>query len=359
MAFWTSKIVGWKTKFARLLFVSGLLGFLLFSGCAKEKVQEDKYAFRESPVQITIPHFPAYSLEAGHELSAEKIAVGKKLFFDPIISRNRDISCASCHLPHLAFSDGLATSVGTEGRVHNRNSPTLFNVLWQPYLFMDGGNPTLESQVVGPIEEHREMDLPFTEAIARVAANETYQNLFKWAFNDDVNPFTFSLALASYERSLVSYNSAFDRFYYQGDSLALNASAQRGLALFKSAELKCADCHQLPLTTDFSFQNNGLKEVYLDPGRARVTNNLAEHEGQFKVATLRNITLTAPYMHDGSLASLEEVIEHYASGGSNHPLKSEKIKGFAISASEKADLLEFLKSLEDTSSYQQYQFDLP
>ena len=353
-----TKIRGWKIKFPRLLLVGGVLGFLSIASCSKSKL-EPVSNFQEHRIEIAISHFPAASLEEGHYLSEERIALGKKLFFDPILSRNKDISCASCHLPHLAFSDGLATSVGTEGRRHNRNSPTLFNVLWQPYLFMDGGNPTLESQVVGPIEEHREMDLPFTEAIARVAAQPEYQRLFKWAFDDDVNPYTLSLALASYERSLLSFDSPFDRYYYQGDSSALNASERRGLALFKSAELKCADCHQFPLTTDFSFQNNGLKEVYLDPGRARVTNNMAEHEGQFKVATLRNVELSGPYMHDGSLESLDEVIEHYASGGSSHRLKSEKVQGFTISAEEKADLIAFLKSLTDTTSYKAYEFSLP
>ncbi len=353
-----SKIIDLRIKFPRPDFWGVVLGFVSIAACTKPS-EPGSSPFSETRVEVAIPHFPSPVIEEGHHLSAERIALGKKLFFDPVLSRNQDLSCASCHLPHLAFSDGLATSIGTEGRVHNRNSPSLFNVIWQPYLFMDGGNPSLESQVVGPIEEHREMDLPFTEAMARVAAIPEYQRLFEWAFDDDVNPFTLSLALASYERSLLSYNSAFDRYYYGGDSSALSASAKRGLALFKSAELKCEQCHQFPLTTDFTFQNNGLKEIYLDPGRARVTNNIAAHEGQFKVATLRNIALTAPYMHDGSIASLEEVIEHYASGGSGHPLKSEKVTGFSISASEKADLIEFLKALTDTTSYKQYDYNLP
>lgn len=351
-------ILDLRIKFPRLPFWGVVLGLISIAACTKPSELRNT-TFSETRVEVAIPHFPSPVLEEGHHLSEERIALGKKLFFDPVLSRNQDISCASCHLPHLAFTDGLRTSIGTEGRRHNRNSPTLLNVLWQPYLFMDGGNPSLESQVVGPIEEHREMDLPFTEAIARVAAIPEYQKLFEWAFDDDVNPYTLSLALASYERSLLSYHSAFDRYYYGGDSSALSASAKRGLALFKSAELKCQQCHELPLTTDFTFQNNGLKEIYLDPGRARVTNNIAEHEGQFKVATLRNIALTAPYMHDGSLATLTEVIEHYASGGSSHRLKSEKITGFSISASEKADLIEFLKSLTDTNSYRQYDFPLP
>jgi len=329
------------------------MGFLMaISSCKEESaLMEDS---PEAILELNIPHFPVLNLEPDQLLTKSKVHLGKELFFDPSLSRDYSISCASCHLPELAFTDGLAVSVGIEGRMHNRNSPTLFNVAWQPYLFMDGGNPTLESQVIGPIEEHREMDLPFTEAVSRIAAIDEYQAKFQEAFADDVNPYTLSLALASYERALLSYVSPFDRFRYQADSSALSESAQRGLALFESAELNCVACHKFPLTTDFSFQNNGLKEVYLDPGRARVTNNIPEHEGQFKVATLRNIALSGPYMHDGSLGDLEEVVDHYASGGSNHRLKSPLITGFEISESEKADLIAFLESLTDTSSYKLY-----
>ena len=334
------------------LYITSLLAILVVLSCSKsrDKTQLDA----EEILDFAVPYFPKMELEEGKYLSRERVALGKKLFFDPVLSRNRDISCASCHLPELAFSDGLKTSVGTEGRLHNRNSPTLFNVAWQPYLFMDGGNPSLESQVIGPIEEHREMDLPFPEAMARVAAIEEYQTLFQKAFKDDVNPYTLSLALATYERSLVSYNSPFDRFYYQGDSSALSVSAQSGLQLFQSAKLSCSECHSFPFTTNFKFENNGLKESYTDLGRARVTNNRAEDEGKFKVASLRNVSLTAPYMHDGSLNTLSEVIDHYASGGSGHRLQSNMVQGFAISPTEKADLIAFLESLVDTTSYKSF-----
>ncbi len=346
-----SKIEFGAFPIAKIIVAMGML-FFLAQACQPDT--ELNIQSEPSPVRISINHFPEMPIGEGKELTEEAIAAGKALFFDPILSRNRDLSCSSCHLTHLAFSDGRAVAIGTEGRLHNRNSPTLFNVAWQPYLFMDGGNPTLESQVIGPIEEHREMDLPFSEAIARVAAVDYYQELFQRAFKEDVNPKTLALALATYERALVSYNSPFDRHEYAGDASALSPAQKRGLALFKSAELNCVACHVLPLTTDFSFQNNGLYEVYVDPGRARVTNNIPEHEGQFKVATLRNIALTGPYMHDGSLGSLEAVVDHYASGGSNHRLKSSLITGFSISAQEKVDLISFLEALTDTTSYKAY-----
>ncbi len=343
MAFWASN----STR-KRYQVLAGLVLFLF--SCQKEPtiLTEEQ----DSVISIAIPHFPEMPIDSDKFVSKKRAELGRDLFFDPILSRNFDISCAFCHHTNLAFSDGLKTSIGTEGREHNRNSPTLFNVAWQPYLFMDGGNPTLESQVIGPIEEHREMDLPFTEAIARVAADSEYQDKFQDAFALPVSAYTLTLAIASYERTLVSYKSSFDEYYYYGDSNAVSAEVKRGWELFNSPALNCSSCHQMPLSTDFSFQNNGLYADYSqDPGRARVTNNLMEDEGKFKVATLRNIALTAPYMHDGSLANLHEVIDHYASGGSQHPLKSDLIKGFSISASDKAALITFLESLTDTVSY--------
>jgi cytochrome c peroxidase len=333
---------------------AGLL-FLFLVSCNFQDTNLTKLkAQSQEAFQISIPHFPEMILEEAKFLSPARVALGKDLFFDPILSRNKDISCASCHHTNKAFTDGLIVAVGTEGRMHTRNSPTLFNVAWQPYLFMDGGNPSLESQILGPIQDHREMDLPFPEAMARVAASSSYQKRFWSAFADSVNPFTLSLAIASYERTLISFNSPFDQFAYGGDSSALSPKAQRGLALFRSERLACASCHQLPLTTNFNFENNGLKQVYTDAGRAKVTNDLELNEGQFKVASLRNISLTAPYMHDGSLPSLEAVLEHYASGGSTHPLKSKSIRGFNMTGEEKESLLAFLDALTDTSSYKLY-----
>ena len=338
----------WISLGARLIFALGLI--MLFS-CKKERAPASKEAdFRA----IGSPYFPSLSLNQDQIPTAKKIALGKRLFFDPILSRDGTISCSTCHLPELAFTDGRPVSVGIDGRLHKRNSPTLFNVAWQPYMFMDGGNPSLESQVIGPIEDHREMDLSFTEALAKVAARSDYQAQFQAAFQDDVNPYTLSLALATYERALISYNSNFDQFEYQGDSTALSKSAQNGLALFKSGELKCAQCHTLPLATNFHFENNGLKVFYQDSGRARVTNDLQNHEGQFKVPTLRNIALTAPYMHDGSVRSLDAVIDHYASGGSGHRLQSPLITGFTLNAQEKTDLKAFLRALTDTVSYKEF-----
>lgn len=327
------------------------VGLFFMMACGQEKAEPSDL---NQTLVLEPGHFPKLDLDTGQVPTAKRIALGKRLFFDPILSRDNSISCSSCHLPEKAFTDGRKVAKGIESRQHKRNSPTLFNVAWQPYLFMDGGNPSLESQVIGPIEDHREMDLPFTEAMAKVAARADYQAQFQEAFASDVNPYTLSRALAIYERALVSANSAFDRYEYGSESSALSAAQIRGLELFRSDQLKCAQCHQLPLSTNFKFENNGLKKVYQDSGRARVTNDLENDEGKFKVASLRNIELTAPYMHDGSLEDLDAVIEHYASGGEGHRLQSPLVAGFNISAQQKADLIAFLRALTDTVSYKEF-----
>lgn len=324
---------------------------LVLNACRPDHAEVPK----EEPLpDLTPPHFPEMPVPERAPLTSKRIALGKKLFFDPILSRDKTISCGTCHLPHKAFTDGQAVAIGIEGRKHFRNSPTLFNVAWQPYLFMDGGNPSLESQVLGPIEEHVEMDLPFTEAMARVAQHPDYPPLFEEAFGEGVNPFTLTTALATYQRSLVSAQSHFDR-YWNGDLSALSQEERKGLDLFKSEALKCNQCHELPLTTNFAFENNGsASESDDDQGRYRVSLDSADR-GKFKVATLRNVAFTAPYMHDGSIADLSAVIDHYASGGQAHLNKSQRVQGFRISDSEKSALLAFLKSLSDTSSYRQFQ----
>lgn len=340
------------------LFEFKKLGFLLIpsfiflSACQKNS-ESSSQSDLDALVELSIPYFPEMPVPLDKPITEKRIALGQKLFFDPILSRNNDISCATCHLPEYAFTDALDFSIGTEGRRTERNAPTLFNLAWHPYFFMDGGNPELESQILGPIENPNEMDLPFTEAMARVANHPEYPDLFEEAFGDGVSPITLSTAIATYERVLVSYNSPFDQYYYQSNKSALSEAAKRGLDLFLSNELNCSSCHALPLTTNFNFENNGLYTFYQDAGRVRIT-EIAQDSGKFKVPTLRNIELTAPYMHDGGLKSLEEVIDHYASGGKNHVNKSPLLTGFQISESQKMDLILFLKSLTDTVSYKIY-----
>ena len=303
-------------------------------------------------IAVAVPdYFPPVPLAEDDTLTLKKIELGKRLFFDPILSRHRDLSCGSCHLPNLAFTDGKIKSINVGGEPTLRNSPSLLNVGYHPYFFMDGGNPTLESQMIGPIENHLEMDLPFPEAMQRVADDSTYIFLFQEAYNAKVSPFTLTHAIAAYERTLVSHNSPFDKWYYQKQENAISEDAKAGYALFTSDKLKCSSCHSGVLFTDFEFRNNGLKDDYgNDQGRGRITLK-PEDEGKFKTPSLRNVALTAPFMHDGSLATLKEVIDHYASGGENHQNRDSMITGFEISEKEKQQLIQFLESLTDTSSH--------
>ncbi len=341
-----------KKNITNPVLVIGLTGFLFTAVFSCRQV--GKPAATE--IKTDLPdYFPSLPIPGDNPLTSGKIALGKKLFFDPVLSRHRDLSCASCHLPHLAFTDGQVKSINVGGVPTLRNSPSLFNVAYHPYYFMDGGNPTLESQLISPIENPLEMDLPFPEAIARVAADPEYIRLFKEVFEAKVSAYTLSRAIAAYERSLLSYSSSFDRFYYQGDDEAISADAKAGYKLFSSEKLACNSCHKGVLFTDFKFRHNGLKEDYSkDPGRGRITLK-KEDEGKFKTPSLRNVALTAPFMHDGSLKNLEEVIRHYAAGGKQHFNKDSLIMGFEITEKEQRQLIAFLNSLTDTNSYKLHQ----
>jgi cytochrome c peroxidase len=201
-------------------------------------------------------------------------------------------------------------------------------------------------QVLVPIEEHPEFAYNIVEICKKLAKDSLYSQLSRNAYNREIDPFVITRSISSFERTLISGNSKYDQQVFQKKNV-LNKSEKRGMNLFMH-ELECASCHSGFNFTNFSTQNNGLYEIYADSGRQRVT-KLAEDKDMFKVPTLRNIELTAPYMHDGSFSTLEEVIDHYQSGGKNHPNKSEKLKAFELSKREKKDLINFLKSLTDDS----------
>lgn len=313
----------------------------LISGCKKD------VAVPDAPYALNIPEgFPVPNIPADNELTQARVELGKKLFYDPILSSDYTISCASCHPQANAFSDVTALSEGVGGRLGLRNAPTLTNVAYGTSFFHDGGSSSLSLQAVAPITDTLEMNLPLDIAIERVSQNPEYNQLFKEAYGDN-GAFPITKALEAFQFILISGNSDFDKYYFQGEESALNASEKRGWILFKSNELKCRECHSGFNFSSGGFENNGLYESYgSDPGRARITSDSAD-VGKFKVPTLRNVQLTAPYMHDGSFATLGQVIDHYASGGSNHPNKNELITGFEISAQDKQDLINFLKSLTD------------
>jgi cytochrome c peroxidase len=268
------------------------------------------------------------------------------LFYDPILSADSTRSCASCHLPQLAFSDSLAVSLGVKNRLGTRNTPSLANVAYQKRLLREGGLPTLEMQVLVPIQEHNEFDFNIVKIAEKLNKSSRYIALSQQAYGRNPDPFVITRAISAFQRTLLSGNSPFDQWLYQGKSGALSASAQHGYVLFQSEKLNCAKCHEGFLFTNQEFMNNGLYSVYPDSGRIRLT-GLEADRALFKVPSLRNVALTAPYMHDGSLASLEAVIAHYESGGKDNPQKSRVVKAFVLSTQEKADLIAFLRALTD------------
>lgn len=285
----------------------------------------------------------------GTKQTPAMIALGKRLFFDPALSKDSSISCASCHIPDYAFSDTLALSNGVDGHKTMRNSPSLVNIGLHPYFMREGGNPTLEVQVFVPLEGEDEMHLPMPLAIKRLRQDKSYKAEFKSAFGKGPDAFGITRAIAAYERTILGGSSRYDDFI-DGDLTALSAEERHGYELFTSDELKCNTCHSGGMMSSFAFENNGTKEYYTDRGRARITMK-PEDEGKFKVPSLRNISLTAPYMFDGSMKTLGEVIDHYAEGGSAHPNKSEKVSGFNIDPEDKRALLAFLASLDEAPIY--------
>lgn len=301
----------------------------------------------ESPV-VTIPAgFPVMPVPTDNQLTADRVLLGKKLFFDKRLSRTQEVACGSCHLQENAFADPRRVSVGIDGLTGTRNAPPLFNLAYNKSFFWDGGVPTLEKQAVAPIMNPVEMNMTLGEVVTRVAADPAYVDLFQRAYGTVPNTETVAKALASFVRSLVSGSSRYDRFT-RGDASALNESEKRGREIFFSERADCFHCHVGFNFTDNSFRNNGLYLDYEDKGRFKVTEK-DEDIGKFKVPSLRNIALTAPYMHDGSLATLEEVVEHYASGGKPNPNADPTIRQLDLTPRERADLVAFLKSLTDST----------
>lgn len=318
------------------------LCFVAFS-CSQES---DNYEIVELDLMEVPKSFPEIDHPEGNEFTNERWALGKKLFFDPLLSKDGKVSCASCHNPILAFSDEVSVSKGSDGLDGTRNAPTLANVSYHPYFTREGGVPTLEMQILVPIQEHNEFNNNIVLIADTLSKIEEYVSMAKEAYYQEPNPFVITRALAQFERSLISGQSAYDLQYNYEVSGSMSVSAKRGKLLFESDRTSCNVCHSGINFTDYSFQNNGLYEEYDDPGRARFTQK-DEDVALFKVPTLRNIEITAPYMHDGSMETLEEVIDHYNKGGANHVNKNSLIKPLHLTQSEKQDLLAFLNSLTD------------
>jgi cytochrome c peroxidase len=259
-------------------------------------------------------------------LTARKAALGRKLFFDKRLSRDGTVSCATCHEPERAFTDARPLAIGVRGQKAARRSPRLINRVYGKSFFWDGRATTLEEQVVGPIQNPVEMDLTLPEATARVGLTET----------------ELANALASYVRTILSGDSPYDR-YVAGDRSALRAIQQKGLQLFRG-KAACTACHLGPNLTDERFHVTGIGN---DEGRGKITGRPADR-GAFKTPSLREVARGAPYMHDGSLLTLEDVVEHYNKGGGTNPSLDPEIRELHLTADEKKALVAFLDSLNGT-----------
>ncbi|MCB0807217.1 MAG: hypothetical protein KDC05_15575 [Bacteroidales bacterium] len=296
-------------------------------------------ALMEVPSHFPIPDFPV-----DNPFSEPAWKLGKMLFYDTRLSKDQKVSCASCHLPGNAFSDTVSFSRGFEGLAGTRNAPSLANVAYHPYFTREGGVPTLEMQVLVPVQEHNEFNFNIIEIAERLSDDGEYNDLALMAYDRELDYYVIPRALATFERSLISGNSKYD--LYLNGKASLNEMEWQGLALFQSEDLSCVVCHSGFNFTSYEFANNGLYTEYSDPGRFRLTGEEADL-AMFKIPSLRNIEVTGPYMHDGSIKTLEGVIEHYNSGGKTHPHRSPLIRPLGLSQQEKLALMAFLKTLTD------------
>jgi cytochrome c peroxidase len=295
--------------------------------------------------------FPPVQGEPG---GAERIELGRLLFFDPLLSRDGSLSCAHCHRPEHAFSDGRTMPLGASGALLARNAPTLYNVGFKERLFWDRRAASLEEQALVPLLAPDEMDADPFELVARLGGIPEYRRRFAEAFPEEVAPVSLAnvaRALAAFERTLVSADSRYDRFA-RGERAALTPAERRGLTLFRSLNTRCFECHRLPTFDSPLVMGIGIPSD--DPGVGGAHDRPGQ-TGLFAVPTLRNVARTAPYMHDGSLATLEEVVDFYRKGGGRAlGVEGERIhehvRPFAIRDDEAADLVAFLHALTDESS---------
>ena len=344
-----------------LIFSLLTLGQLLIS-CSKKLVGGPnlKASPIGTPFKIKVPlGLPPVQIPADNPPTAETVALGRRLFYDPVLSVDNTVSCATCHNPGDGFGDGQRVSSGVRQQKGTRNAATVFNAAYYSEQFWDGRAPSLEKQAEGPVTNPVEMGNTLEGVERKLNAIASYRADFKRAFGSDVITYDMvEKCIASFERTVVSGNSPFDRYRYGGDNTALSASARRGFEVFREPKKgNCAVCHIVgdtyALFTDNKFHNLGVgvklgidgEAELADLGRFTVT-KVESDKGAFKTPSLRNITMTPPYMHDGSHKNLKEVIDFYVGGGNSNPYRDKEIHPLNfLTGQERADLQEFLKSL--------------
>ena len=307
--------------------------------------------FVNTPYIIETPKgFPNMNIPSDNITTVEGVSLGEKLFKDPILSDNNSQACINCHQQNFSFSDPNQFSTGIDNIQGFRNASALINIGWNTSLNWDGSSLSLEQQAFEPVTNSIEMHNNWNNVELALNSHNDYPKLFKEAFNIDyIDSNHVVKAIAQFERTLISSNSKLDR--YLNNEEQLTTSELNGYAIFNTEKGDCFHCHASQLFMDNQFHNNGLDtEPFLDLGRAKVTSDASDN-GKFRTPTLRNIELTAPYMHDGRFATLEEVVEHYDSGGKYSttidPLMKKLGVGLQLTNQEKKDLVSYLKTLTD------------
>lgn len=335
-----------------ILAVAIVLGLVLPRSSQRNVVQATPAG---TAIEIKPPlGLPPIPFPADNPPTAETIEMGRRLYYDPVLSVDNTVSCASCHHPDHGFSDGKRVSTGVQGKTGTCNSPTVFNSAYFEVQFWDGRAPSLEKQAEGPVQNPVEMAHTLEGAVSKLTADPSYKVQFAKAFGP--GPITYEMVakgIASFERTVVSANSAFDRWKYGKDEKAVSEAVKRGFEVFSSPKKgNCTACHvvgsEYALFTDNKFHNIGIGadiDKIKDAGRFTVTQK-EEDRGAFKTPSLRNVALTAPYMHDGNLKTLKEVIDFYIGGGNSnaHLDKNIHVLDF-LTGQERADLQAFLESL--------------
>jgi cytochrome c peroxidase len=301
-----------------------------------------------------LPQVPAgldpVPVPADNPMTAAKVELGKQLYFDKRLSIDETVSCASCHDPEKGWSNSDTFATGIKGQRGGRSAPTVINSAYHPLQFWDGRASQLEGQALGPIQNPIEMGHTMDACVECLNAIPGYKKQFQEVFKTDVTAEGIAKAIAAFERTVLSGDAPYDR-YKAGDKKAMSEAAVRGMELFFN-KARCSACHTGPNFSDAAFHNLGVSIDKKEPDEGRkVISKLEGDRGSFKTPTLREIARTAPYMHDGSLKTLEDVIEHYNKGGTPNPQLDEEIFPLNLSADEKADLVTFMKEGLASKSY--------
>jgi cytochrome c peroxidase len=343
-----------RTRIALLVFVVVLLviatAIVVQAGAPATVLPVGKAVTIKTPLGLRPVPIPA-----DNPPTRETIALGRRLYYDPMLSSDGTISCASCHAPQFAFADARSFSLGVGGKTGNRHAPTVINSAYNAYQFWDGRSPSLEDQAKGPIANPVEMAHSLDGVVKGLQNDPKYRELFKQAWGTDrISIDMVAKSIASFERTVIAGNSPFDRYYFGHDKKAMSAAAQRGFRLFTDPEKgNCAVCHTIGKTdamfTDHKFHNLGIgadtRGNLNDLGRYSVTKEDGDM-GCFKTPTLRNLANRGPYMHDGSFPTVKDTLAHYIGGGNMNDHLDKQIKALDfLTFDERDDLLQFLDAL--------------